>query len=427
MNFKVDEKIRFSLALISEKLPFLNSLIFAIEFVECDEVQTASVDKHLRIYYNPGFFESITVQEVAGILLHEVLHVLLIHFVRLKNFPLVVANIAGDCEVNQVVLKAGFKLPSCVLLPKMLNLLEGLVAEEYAKLLMREFSPNCGSENGFNCSGCKFGEEFGSVYCRNPYGDGSGATGKPAPWEKRIPRSDLSEEQISRISKEALDGLKKNPEKVRGFGRLWFKRIIETLSISRINWKAELGALLTNIKVDLEKGKVNFSRIFISKKSFASGVIFPGLEKPVIRIGCLIDTSASVSDSELLVGISEAIGIAKKLGYEVLIWDGDAELKREKPIIVKDKFKLPKIELEGFGGTSMKKCLIQISQLPISKTLSAMVVITDGSTDWPETNVLRIPTFVILTYPWGSEYVPKWVKKVLITSPTLFKGILIGF
>ncbi|MEO0252100.1 MAG: hypothetical protein ABIM44_07680, partial [candidate division WOR-3 bacterium] len=169
MNFKVDEKIRLSLALISSKLPFLNSLIFAIEFVECDEVLTAGVDKYLRIYYNPGFFESITVQEVAGILLHEVLHVLLIHFVRLKNFPLIVANIAADCEVNQVVLKAGFNLPSGVLLPKILNFIENLIAEEYALILMSKFPPQCGSENEFNCNGCKFGEKFGRVYCNNPY------------------------------------------------------------------------------------------------------------------------------------------------------------------------------------------------------------------------------------------------------------------
>ncbi|MEO0229723.1 MAG: VWA-like domain-containing protein [candidate division WOR-3 bacterium] len=421
MNFKVDEKIRLSLALISSKLPFLNSLIFAIEFVECDEVLTAGVDKYLRIYYNPGFFESITVQEVAGILLHEVLHVLLIHFVRLKNFPLIVANIAADCEVNQVVLKAGFNLPSGVLLPKILNFIENLIAEEYALILMSKFPPQCGSENEFNCNGCKFGEKFGRVYCNNPYGEGSGVTGKPAPWEKKIPRSDLSEEQICRISKEALEGLREKSKKLRGWRELWVKRLVETFSISRINWKAELGALLTNIKVDLIKGKVNFSRFFISKKSFASGVIFPGLETPVLRIGYLIDTSASVSDSELLVGISEAIGIAKKLGYEVLIWDGDVKLKREKPLIVKGIFKPPKIELEGLGGTSMRECLIQISKLPISKTLSAMVVFTDGYTDWPETNVLRIPTFVILTCTGWVEKVPKWVKKVLITSPIYLK------
>ncbi len=55
----------------------------------------------------------------------------------MKNFPKKIANIAADLEINDDIIAERVALPKGVLTSKLFNLPEGLLAEEYANMLVQ--------------------------------------------------------------------------------------------------------------------------------------------------------------------------------------------------------------------------------------------------------------------------------------------------
>jgi predicted metal-dependent peptidase len=76
---------------------FFSQLLMHMKLIEDPSVNTACTDG-VRIRYNPTFIESINPDEVAGLLVHEVLHPALGHLWRLPRDKQ--GNIAGDYAIN---------------------------------------------------------------------------------------------------------------------------------------------------------------------------------------------------------------------------------------------------------------------------------------------------------------------------------------
>jgi len=77
--------------------PFFATLLLHMPRIEDPSVETACTNG-VSIKYNPKFIESLTVEEVAGLLVHEVLHPALGHLHRLP--PNAHGNMAGDYAIN---------------------------------------------------------------------------------------------------------------------------------------------------------------------------------------------------------------------------------------------------------------------------------------------------------------------------------------
>ena len=107
--------------------PFYAVLLFdMLEVVETDaadpSIQTAATDG-AKIYVNPAYFKTISVQERIGVIAHEITHVVLRHCERtkgyidlgvgpdLKPFNPRKMNHAQDYIINQMLTDAGLKLP----------------------------------------------------------------------------------------------------------------------------------------------------------------------------------------------------------------------------------------------------------------------------------------------------------------------------
>ncbi|MFN5252148.1 MAG: DUF2201 family putative metallopeptidase [Bacteroidota bacterium] len=90
--------------------PFFASLVLSMQFVEDSSVPTACTDGK-SIIYNPKFIDSLNKEEIVGLLVHEVLHVANLHHLRLQNRDAELFNIAADYTINELIIKAGFKLP----------------------------------------------------------------------------------------------------------------------------------------------------------------------------------------------------------------------------------------------------------------------------------------------------------------------------
>lgn len=96
-------------------------------------VPTAATDG-IVIIYNPIFIDGLTIEEIQGLLIHELCHIVFAHNERFLESGWLDhdrANKSMDREINPVVLSAGYKLPSGGLMPADINMANGLAWEEY--------------------------------------------------------------------------------------------------------------------------------------------------------------------------------------------------------------------------------------------------------------------------------------------------------
>ena len=121
--------------------PFFATLCLRLNLISAGVPTMATNGK--VIYYNPAFVDSLTPEELEGVLAHEVLHCALAHHCRRGTREPRLWNEAADFAINPIVLKNGLALPADALIK---DEYEGLSAEEiYARLLENTGSPGNGS------------------------------------------------------------------------------------------------------------------------------------------------------------------------------------------------------------------------------------------------------------------------------------------
>lgn len=89
---------------------FLISVGLMMQHVFTESVDTAATDGK-RIYFNPSFFSSLKKPERIGVLAHEIMHVALMHMIRLGTRDHNVYNQAGDYVINDILRNSGYILP----------------------------------------------------------------------------------------------------------------------------------------------------------------------------------------------------------------------------------------------------------------------------------------------------------------------------
>lgn len=85
--------------------PFYGYVAASVSLVETEKVATikmASIPE-LIIYYNPVWFKSLSGQNKMGVVLHELLHVILMHQYRRGNRQIILWSIACDMAVNELI------------------------------------------------------------------------------------------------------------------------------------------------------------------------------------------------------------------------------------------------------------------------------------------------------------------------------------
>ena len=116
--------------------PYLAAALFALHVVEDRSVPTMAVDAHWRCYVSPGFVMRTPVEELAGVWVHEVSHLLRDHHGRGELYAReheeygpgerLRRNIAADFEINDDIYGYGLPRPAGAVLPSMLGLPDGL-------------------------------------------------------------------------------------------------------------------------------------------------------------------------------------------------------------------------------------------------------------------------------------------------------------
>lgn len=111
--------------------PYLASAAWALQPKATPGLGTLAVDMWWRLYFDPAVITRWTVEELSGVLYHEIMHLLRDHASRMKDFDPRVSNICTDAEINDDLLAEGIALPENPITPESIGQPNGLLAEEY--------------------------------------------------------------------------------------------------------------------------------------------------------------------------------------------------------------------------------------------------------------------------------------------------------
>jgi hypothetical protein len=112
------------LRLLTER-PYLATALYSLVPVERRGLGTLAVDKWWRLYFDPEAVTTWDVRELAGVLYHEVTHLLRAHHERFEHADRETANVAADIEINDDIRERGCGCPTGRCTPRRLGFRRG--------------------------------------------------------------------------------------------------------------------------------------------------------------------------------------------------------------------------------------------------------------------------------------------------------------
>lgn len=400
--------------------PYFSTIIFGLIPHEVDKdhvVKTFAVDAHMRLYYNPEMFDTCSQDELVGILIHEINHVLRGHHDRGKLLNGKLFNLAGDCEINDDIMdekNCGVTLPKWVVTPKTYDLPNDQLAEwYYTKLLEKSEKDKTLQQLIEQMTGT--GKDG---YPGKPGAGGCGsiAHGGKEEYEVDDPNDPNnpghSEGMVDFYRKATAEDIQhhsKTRGTVPGYLERWAKKHLKP----KVDWKKELRhAVATSINA-IANGMADFTRQKSSRRQASNqDFILPGFFQPIPTVGIIIDTSGSMSGKMIEQAIAETGSVLKTSRASVMLVSVDAEVHSIGQV------KHPNdIKLKGGGGTDMR---LGYQALETCKKKPDLIIcITDGYTPWPTEANPRTKNIICLTTKKGhgaEDQVPKWAKVIWAES-----------
>jgi predicted metal-dependent peptidase len=369
--------------------------LFSLVPVETDLIGSMAVDAHWRLYYNDAWLAAHTVEENAALLIHEVSHLVRDHDGRRKQSALKNHrrwNTAGDCEINDDLEAEGLPLPGDPPLPRKYGLESGNTAEIYYQRL-----PAPPKSDGRKTTGD--GRE-------SRQDCGSGAHGERRFWE--LPADDerdggtpgvdrLKAELVRREVARRIDETSPYSNEVALGWRRWARATLAP----KVDYMATIRHTVRRALRGSTLGRYDRTYRRPHRRQACYGeFIMPSFFQPRPRPGFLIDTSASMEDSQLARAVSELGGLTRQLGYgaDVVVVCCDAAVHT-----VRKAFTGTPFELYGGGGTDMRVGLRGFIERK-SEPIDLLVIVSDCRTPWPE----KAPPFPVITIRVGDGTPPPW-------------------
>jgi len=98
----VKEKVSKAKARLLLNQPFYGTLLLSTDLSEDDKIPSACTNG-VSIRYNPKWFDTLTPEQVQGVLQHEILHIVFLHCDRLKRKDAKLWNVATDYAINLLI------------------------------------------------------------------------------------------------------------------------------------------------------------------------------------------------------------------------------------------------------------------------------------------------------------------------------------
>lgn len=352
-----EEIIQKCILQVRRECSFFGSLMLFAQIETTKKLPTAATDGR-KIFFNEEFLNSLSSKEQNALMLHEVLHMALLHVTRRQNRDPHIWNIAADIVVNDLIERnTSFPLPQGAITDTRFQ--DKSVEYIYEALLKSEK---------------KYKLVINDILQPGNLEQNEGDTNLSEP---------LSQEETDEIEsfwKDKMEILKNSSEHnlSNGKGSLpaGIEQEISTILEPEVDWRHALWKYVGKTPADFD----DLDRRFIYK-----GLYLESLLTEAVEVSVCIDTSGSVSDELLMQFTGELKGILRSYpNVKCSLFFADTDLAG--PYEIDRIEQMPKAI--GRGGTSfvpffdyLKKHGEENSLLGNNKL---SIYFTDGFGDFPQ-------------------------------------------
>lgn len=349
----LEERITKARVVLMFYQPWFGQLANYLNFKINNDIDTMAVDINSNIFFNEEFVNSLSQEELTGVICHEILHLAFQHLSRMGNRNPKIWNIAGDLKVNDEIIfnQSKFKLPKMALVAqgntieigkaKIVNIDTKSSEQIYEEIINKNNSEDL--------------KDIGMDTFVIANNNSDKAKEKAGEWVQRVAVANETFKDKGCIPAGILKELKKldTPE------LKWHQIITQRLKLisSGKTWKKPSKRMLP--------------------------WYFPSKQK-VKGLSCVvcIDSSGSMGEKELQKAITELWGLSQQF-KAIKFWITCCDTELSEPFIVTTSTKkdLLNIKLKGGGGTSFVPVFDWIKKENINP--DCLIYFTDLYGDFP--------------------------------------------
>ena len=379
-----DDRARISAArsrLILDR-PFLGALVLRLPMQATDApwCPTTATDAR-QIYFNPTYFDSLSLSQIEFALAHEALHCALAHFSRRQHRDKRRWDIACDLAVNPLLIDDGLTPPPDVLyLPDYL----GLSAEEIYPMLEDNPEEEPHDRHLYDAE-----PQDQSQSQRRPQ-DHSGHAADTV-----LPPQALNPTERAQLEQQWLERLAGAAQQAAQAGRLsgTLARLVDHLIAPALPWRNLLARYMSM------RSRDDFDYARPGRRE--GEAILPALRSGIINVAVAVDTSGSISTSEMSEFVKEVDALKGQVKARVSLVYCDAKLSPDSPRVFEpwEPLMVP-ASLAGGGGTDFSPVFQWADDMDLAPDL--LIYFTDAKGRFPEDP----PAFPVIWLVKGRESVP---------------------
>jgi predicted metal-dependent peptidase len=330
-------------------------------------IPTAMTDG-LRVWYNPNFFNQLTLPQQLFLFLHETMHVAYLHCIRGTGLDEKKFNYACDYVINAQLIERGFEMPPDGLYDEAYK---GLSAEEVYRLLPDE-APCSGSGSGTGLG--NFGSDL-----KPGQGNGDGEQSGPDGMSAQDLERKIGDILVRAQIQSQLAG--EEPGVIPGEIEVFINKLLNP----KLPWHRILQRFMNSFnKTDYSFRKPN--------RRYFPNFILPSLHSEALgEIVQMYDMSGSVEDHETAQYASEAYAVMTKMKPEKLtLIQFDTDIKSIDEIrSVQD---LMNVKFKGRGGTCIKSSM----EWAAKNRPQVVILFSDGHFDFYDVVDPRVPVIWVI-------------------------------
>jgi predicted metal-dependent peptidase len=394
-----EAKVMNSRMKLRRDVPYIGDVLLYLQPEYDDAVGTMGVDMDGKLTVSPTWTDTLKPEQVTAVIIHEVLHILLMHcfrdppevmnakrgeaeMTRELAWKHSIANVACDLKVNFIIIEMGKSadLPPTECLPDRygnwsfevkpgkkhhIRNIQGKSVEE----LYREIIDAYDREGNPQYKGTVPGlGNFVTLDNHDQWASSSGSGNNQS-------------KSKAEIKQKASDWMVRaagvvNAHKAKGTMPSQLLREIELMLTPVIDWKGKLHQYVQPIVAQ----EMSYRRI--RKSSWAHNIILPGRSGEGVHIIAHVDTSGSMHKKELEQITAELYGILDAYPYvRITLLHSDACEPQVTELRETDRDDILNIvKLDGGGGTSHRPVVKWVLENKVDDT-HALICFTDGYSD----------------------------------------------
>jgi predicted metal-dependent peptidase len=398
MGDEIETKLSAARTRLILDRPFLGALVLRLPMQATRPERCKTIGTDVRaLYYNPEYIAGLTLEQTQFVLAHEALHCALSHFARRQHRVKHRWDIACDLAINPLLIKDGLKPPPGVLIK---SGFEGMMAEEIYPYIEDDMEDETHDDHFYSEDNRSRGSSGAQPLDSGDGGGGSSdASGSDAGQSGGEPRAltETEQEQLAVQWRQRLAGAAQQAMQAGKLGAN-MARLVEHLLQPQLPWRMLLARYMTIAARD----DYSFQR-----PSRREGeAILPTLKSTQVDVVVVLDTSGSVTDTEMQEFVSEIDAIKGQMRAGLTLLACDAELCKNGPWRFEpwEEFAVPP-DIYGRGGTRFTPPFEWLERE--GRRPDLLVYFTDAEGEFPK----REPAFPVLWLVKGRGKVP-WGQRI---------------